>query len=152
MRADRLQVKFGVPEHGWLPVTVIAPGFELELDASDVPVNSVELLVSALILTLEGVESEVPWFLEPDSYLFSFRPKDAEFSFRIEYKDYRRPIAKPKYEVDGNFTTIILPFYRAIKSFASYHYAEPHWPELDLRSINKLSELVRKRKFISRPT
>jgi hypothetical protein len=47
MQDSSLTISFGIPEHGWLSVFVSAPDFELELDASDAPVNPIEKLCEA---------------------------------------------------------------------------------------------------------
>ena len=59
-------IDFSVPEHGWMTVRVTQGDAGVDLDVSDVPCNSIEMLIWAAHRLAEGSETEpVPWSLEP---------------------------------------------------------------------------------------
>lgn len=136
--------------NGWLPVTVSTLDFTFEFNASDVPSNPVELLGYALIQLLKGIHSEVSWHLEPNHYLFRFDFTETEYQLTIEYQDYRQQSKELLHDIRGDFNQLILPFYRAIKSFLSHEYKEPHWPELDQPLVNRLNALIKESKLARR--
>ena len=58
-----MKLNFGPPEHGWMQVQFN----EHELDVSDVPCDSLSLLMTALTHLVNGSQSEsVEWSLEPE--------------------------------------------------------------------------------------
>ena len=85
MKAPRLNIIFGEPMHGWLPVVFTAGDFKLDMDASDVPVDPLAQLVDALMKAIKGLKSEVLWHLEPNGFYFTFEPQKDEYLVRIEY-------------------------------------------------------------------
>jgi hypothetical protein len=62
-----LSIIFGTPEHGWLSVDIISGDFKFNIDASDVPVNPLELLCDALLNLKTDNKAEAWWNLEPAS-------------------------------------------------------------------------------------
>lgn len=142
----KIKCKFGVPHHGWLPVKVTVGDFYLEMEASDVPVNPINILISSLTRTLSGFESEVWWHLEPASYYFSFASEGEDnYKFTISFADVDSVSSKRQhiFETSGNKNEIILPFWRAVKEFASHSYLEPHWPETYEGWIDQLTTMVK---------
>ncbi|MBK8903705.1 MAG: hypothetical protein IPM53_21155 [Anaerolineaceae bacterium] len=129
----KLECKFGKPHDGWLPVSLNAGGFSLEIDVSDVPVDPIYVLISSLYRALSGLDSEVWWHLEPASYYFYFEPEETgELKFTIAFaeENVTRNHREIVFETSGSKAEIILPLWRAIQEFVSYSYKEPDWPLL----------------------
>ena len=49
IESTKIEIDFGVPEHGWLLINFRFGDFSLELDVSDVPADPMEQLCDALI-------------------------------------------------------------------------------------------------------
>lgn len=69
-------ISFGVPKHGWLPVTFRHKGFILDFDASDALNNPIEELFNLTISPQANEKRTVTWWLEPAAYLFNFKIKE----------------------------------------------------------------------------
>ncbi|RPD44381.1 hypothetical protein DNI29_22010 [Hymenobacter sediminis] len=145
-----VRVLFGQPEHGWLPLTLSVDTFTLALDVSDVPTNPVEELCDCLTLVLQGMEASVWWHLEPTWYRFHFEPTPREVLFSIGKSASARGAATNVLQHTGNVESIVLPFYRAFKQFTSRAIAEEHWPTVDQEKVNRLTDVVRARKPITK--
>ena len=142
----KVKCKLGAPHHGWLPVKVTIGDFNLEFEASDVPTNPVDLLTASLLRSLNGLESEVWWHLEPASYYFTFTPLEAEhYLFSISYANSHSDaeIRHEKIKESGSRDEVIVPFWRAIKEFVSHSYQEPHWPPTYDLELEKLTSAIR---------
>ena len=142
----KVKCKFGMPHHGWLPVKVTIGDFTLEFEASDVPVNPVDLLSASLLRALNGLESEVWWHLEPASYYFTFTPIEAgQYLLAISYADSHSDVEvrHEKLKVSGSKDEVIVPFWRAIREFVSHSYQEPHWPLTYDFELEKLSSAIK---------
>jgi hypothetical protein len=143
----KLKCKFGVPDHGWLQLNLSVDGFDLDIEISDVPLNSIDALVSALDCTFDGLEAEVWLHLEPASYYLCFVPLAAdklrlsiEFSERETQARVRR---NTLFERVGTTREIILPLWRAIKEFESHSYNEPAWPECNAVKLAQLEKRIK---------
>jgi len=145
---EKIKVEFGNPYHGWLPVSLAAGQFELEIEASNVPANPIYLLVDALQKALVGLESAVWWHLEPSGYYFNFIPLgNEECTLKITYTNGVAPEkVKNVFEMQGSFKQILLPFWRAVRKFDSHGYSEHHWPETPTDDLYKLTTLINKLK------
>lgn len=142
----KLKCKFGVPHHGWLPVLITCNGFELEFEASAVPVNPINILIYALSKAIDRIDSELEWHLEPSAYRFNFKTSPgAQVNLLISFADSYKTSAssKPLFSCEGTADEIILPFWRAVKEFASHEYGEPHWPPLDNTALSRLTSRVK---------
>lgn len=68
-----LTLRFGTPVEGWLEVELVGREGASRLDASDVPADSLAMLVAAAIDLVDGVlPRDVEWFLEPVLVRWSF--------------------------------------------------------------------------------
>jgi len=112
---NKLTVRFGVPEHGWLPVMFQAGDFELQFAASNVPNNPLADLCSTLVLVLQGVSAEVRWHLEPDWYYFRFEVGGELCTLIITEEPSHVEISR----VTRTIKSLIMPFYRALKGTTS---------------------------------
>jgi uncharacterized NAD(P)/FAD-binding protein YdhS len=86
-----LTLSFGVPEHGWLVVTLGrrdgegGPIEERRVDASDVPCDSLEQLVNAVRALLDGAaQAEMEWSLEPAYETWRFVAEASDDRVRVE--------------------------------------------------------------------
>lgn len=141
-----VHITLGQPEHGWLPVALTVEAFELALDVSDVPVNPLEELGQALRLVVQGGAGVVCWHLEPSWYQFRFAPggKEVEFSVWTGPSYHQQDIELLYYK--GTFDAVVLPFYRALKQFATRSFTDHDWPALDPEKLQRLTNLVHARK------
>jgi hypothetical protein len=143
MTKEKLKIEFGQPEHGWLPVDMRHGDFELNFEASDVPINPIDQLISGIRQITKGISTEVWWHLEPAGYYFDFDIKGDEYNLRISFAKNDRADKELVYETQGKFEDIIMPFYRSIKSFFTQTIEEPHWPKTDEREIKALTNIVK---------
>ncbi|NOU34551.1 MAG: hypothetical protein HOO96_42205 [Polyangiaceae bacterium] len=81
-----LTLAFAPPEHGWMVVTLGRPeGDARQVDASDVPCDSLTLLVSAMHALLTGAAAcEMEWSLEPSYEVWRFVAEASDDLVRVE--------------------------------------------------------------------
>lgn len=142
MNKDKLKIEFGQPEHGWLPVYIGHKDFSLEFIASDVPINPIEWLISLLVVLHQGISGEIWWHLEPAGYYFSFDKQDKLYKLSISFAENETAAKELKFETEGSFENIILPFYLALKKFFVQSLDEFHWPKTEESEIEKITNLV----------
>jgi hypothetical protein len=140
-----LIVRFGIPEHGWLPVEIEAGNYALLFEASDVPINPLNELCSALISVAYGKSADVNWHLEPTWYHFHFETNDEMITLTIIASERYGLKADAQFSITGTFESLVLPIYRELKSFAVTDYGTD-WPSADSARIKKLTELIKARK------
>lgn len=141
--ANRIRVEFEQPSHGWLPTKVVMNDFELEMAASNVPVNPIYLLYTAIMDVVNGSEATVWWHLEPAGYYFKFtRPEPQLYWLIISFATDHQQAPTFIYEIKGSAADIILPFCRAIKKLASFKHDEHDWPKLEKKQLVRLTELI----------
>lgn len=147
-KENTLTIKFGKPEHGWLPTKLSYNDFELSLDISDVPVDPMLQLCDSLIQITKGIKKpdRILWHLEPYCYYLQIEKMDSDYKVTLSESDSFESLAKITKEIRGSFEELILPLYRGVNKFASYSYLPPHWEELDLKRIDELTDLIRKMK------
>jgi hypothetical protein len=116
-----VQFKFGLLEHGWLPVFFKTEDFTLELDASDVPVNPLDELCNALIAVMQGGTAEAGWHLEPVWYWFRFETFKETVSLSISENIWGHEKLE-KFRITDTLETIVWPFYKALKGISSLDY------------------------------
>ena len=79
-----LDLHFGTPEHGWLRVELCSQAAEIVLDVSDVPCDSLQSLVDALLKLSEGSGEEIiQWSLEPEYADWIFRRIDQNIELAV---------------------------------------------------------------------
>lgn len=122
-----------------------AADYELDLDVSDVPVNPLDELCSALITILQGNAAEMGWYLEPTWYYFRFEISKEAITLVILYGEYYSSKTDEKLRVMGTFESLLLPIYRALKSFATTDYGFDG-PTISPVRIKQLTKLVKARK------
>jgi hypothetical protein len=142
---EKLLIKLGQPEHGWLPVELTYGEFELQFTASDIPVNPIDQLISGIKQITKGISTQVWWHLEPEGYYFHFEKGSDIFTLRVSFARNETAEKELIFETKGNYDRIIMPFYRCVKNFFSKEIEEVHWPVPDKNEIDKLVEVVNER-------
>ena len=143
MDDEKLKVEFGQPEHGWLPVDIQIGNFQLKFETSDVPINPIEQLISAIREITKGNNAEVWWHLEPAGYYFDFDKLDSTYKLTILFEKADKTDKEIIFQTEGSYEVLILPFFKAIKKFVSLAYDEPHWPKTAEIEIKQLTDLVK---------
>lgn len=143
MDTEKLKVEFGQPEHGWLHVDMQLGNFKLKFEASDVPINPIDQLISAIREITKGSKAEVWWHLEPAGYYLCFDKLDRIYKLAILFEEADKNSKEIVFQTEGSYQNLIMPFYRAIKKFVSLAYDEPHWPKTEEIEIKKLTDLVK---------
>ncbi len=127
-----IQIGYQPAHHGWLDLRLTVNGQVLEIDASDVPNNPVQELVSALELSSAGTPASVWWHLEPAGYFMHFTPEGETMTLRIDFSNNSKPAhAQTVLKATGRREHILMPFWRFVREFQSRGFQEPHWPETD---------------------
>ncbi|MFC7356698.1 hypothetical protein ACFQO1_03290 [Jejudonia soesokkakensis] len=142
----KIELNLGNPENGWLPIKLISNDFNLEFYASNIPENPTDKLCEALILALNGIESEICWNMEPDSYYFELKQSGKKINMIISNSSGIAKNRKVIYELIGDFESIILPLYRSLKKFNTLEFNKTDWKKIDQTKLNKLTEIVTRRK------
>ncbi|MFZ6873882.1 hypothetical protein ACO0LF_17640 [Undibacterium sp. Di27W] len=138
-----LQISYTPPSHGWLALTLTLDGKVLEIDASDIPNNPVQELITALEDIVRGQDSSVWWNLEPAGYFMYFERAAENLKLRIEYADDGMPgHAKEVAVIQGRPAQILKPFWRFLREFQSQAFAEPHWPLVDYQRLHQIKLLL----------
>lgn len=144
---SKIEVEFGIPEHGWLPTVLKFQDYKLEIEISDVPRNPMTQLCDSLIQLVKGINNPevIPWHLEPYCYHLQFKKVDTNFELAILESENNNGPTKLTFEIKGEFETVIMPFYRGLKKFNSKSYKTPHWDEFDGNRINELTKLIKEK-------
>jgi hypothetical protein len=147
MKKEKLSIEFGTPEHGWLPVKIDFNDFKLEFEASDVPANPMDQLISSLRSVIKGIKAEVWWHLEPEGYYFDFEKFSEEYTLNISFAKSKNSERTMVFKVTGGYESLIMPIYRAIKKLADQKHDPQNWPTIDKTELDKLTELVKEAKL-----
>ena len=111
---------FGQPVHGWMEVQVFDSENSVTLDVSDVPCNSLENLVYAMLKLLECSSMEtVEWSLEPAYAVWSFTRSGSTLRLDVDPDGRRRSLISFQ---DQN-VTMIHRVYKALRDLE----ACPDW-------------------------
>lgn len=141
-----VKVTFSPPANGWLPTSIEFETAVLEFVASDVPNNPVEELYSAVLAAAAGRDGKVWWNLEPDGYFFEISGANGGVHLRVLFSEHS--IGSPKTEVasvTGTRIEILLPLWRALRQFESFHALEQHWSRTELAGMKELREALREK-------
>lgn len=142
MKSD-LIIKFGNPEHGWLPVNIKYKEITEEFHASDVPVDPLSLLTDSLFSAIHGRSKEVWWHLEPAGYFMTISKSKSGYELLLEYSiDSTAQTKEFIFSFSGSLKEIILPIWRALSEFYSHNYSEPAWPKGSTEDMKELKALI----------
>ena len=139
-----MNITFGTPEHGWLEVQLADKQTKHHLDASDVPCNSLESLVSAVLKLHNGsVEEEIEWSLEPSYEVWKFKVKEEKITLIISIDD------KEKAVFISLKNEVIKSFYEALTKLGSLEswnediQTRQSWTwDFPTSTLNKLKEKI----------
>jgi hypothetical protein len=134
-----IRINHLAPSHGWLKLNLTLGAKNLEINASDVPNNPIQDLITALDIASRGADSFVWWHLEPAGYFLYFHSVADEVRLKLDYADNsERSHAENIVTLQGSKERILLPFWRFVRKFQSYRYQEPDWPALDYRLLAEI--------------
>ncbi|GGZ94326.1 hypothetical protein [Algibacter mikhailovii] len=142
----KIELNLGNPKNGWLPIELKSTDFELEFNASNIPENPTDKLCESLILTMNGIETEICWNLEPECYFFELKQSGKNINLNISNSSGITKNRNLIYEMTGDFESVILPMYRSLKKFSTLEFDNADWIKIDQIKLNKLTELVTERK------
>jgi hypothetical protein len=143
--ASVFKLSFKPPEHGWLPVRLISGAIQIDFLASGVPNDPIQELIDALGVALQNGAASVWWHLEPGGYYFDFSPCQKGVQLRVSLEP-GNDLTGPKREllnVVGTHKEVLLPIWRALRTFESFNAQEPHWPTVQFSQLHKLGEVLR---------
>lgn len=146
-KEEKIEFNLGQPISGWIPVYFKSRDFVLEFTSSKVPENPTDKLCEALILIVNGVESEMCWTEEPICYFFKFMPADNSYTFTIDETDRRGQNRTEIFRKNGGFEDLIMPIYRGLKKWTTVEYDALTWAKIAENRLAKLTELVKKKKL-----
>ena len=132
MKINQLNIFFDNPVHGWLPVTMQFNGKELELDVSDVPVEPIGELVSALLDISESRSKKITWFLEPVECDLAFVVIGDFTTLEVSLND-----KSLVYSIEMETNVMLLTLWRALRKFETFDVKD-HW-EIPKKYIAKLT-------------
>jgi len=113
---SELKFKFGVPEHGWMALSITDGEREEVMEISDVPCNSVLGLADILLSLQSGSKTEeVEFSLEPDFALWKFIDQSGELEIHV-FPDSGRD--KPSV-FKGERRKVINRLYKALRDLES---------------------------------
>jgi hypothetical protein len=89
IKSNKIEVKFGTPQHGWLSIILIHKEFKLEIDISNAPLDPMVQLCDTLIELSKGIgePTQVIWNLEPDCYYLQIRKLEVGYKAIILESD-----------------------------------------------------------------
>ena len=139
-----LTLTFENPEHGRLPVKLVAGSSVVEFVASDVPDNPLQDLVDALYASSAGLSARVWWHLEPGGYYFDFSTTGniTELSVKFsENSDEERLV--DILTISGSGKEVLLPIWRFLRQYETVNVEEPHWPVVNYGNFEEIKNILR---------
>lgn len=119
------KLEFEPPVNGWLPVSISYQNIKEVFHASSVPVDPIFQLTEILGSAVGGNGGEVWWHLEPAGYYLNIHSEKNEFIVKLEYSENSKNINREViFEYKGGFNEIIVPIWRSLRKFQSYHNKE----------------------------
>jgi hypothetical protein len=130
---NSVNINFGTPKNGWLPVDLSYGDFHIDFDASDVINDPINELCEILLGLQNNKSGEILWWLEPGAYFFGLQKVGSTYSLTISLtNDLHSDESENHREVEkiitGDHNQIVIPFLKAIKKFCSQSYETVHWP------------------------
>lgn len=140
-----LQVRFGIAQHGSMPVKITNSNRQICFTASYVPYDSMLELIDALILSLKGHNQKIArWNTEPIEYEFIFSRNCEHLTLDIlNFPDCRRKQSQGELllKVCDSPIAIVLPFWRALREVENRSSFEQQWqrvfPKREMRLLEE---------------
>ena len=145
-----INIQFGTPEHGWLPLKLSYKDFALDLDISNVPVDPIQQLCDSLIEINKGIRkpTKVVWHLEPYCYYLQLQKVENGYEAIISESDSLDSSSRDTINISGTFEEVIVPFHKALKGFYSKRFEQSDWETMDKRRIHELTALMKSKKVL----
>lgn len=140
-----ISLQFGDPQFGWLPVDFRCADFELQIRASNIPVDPIVQLGETLQYLMKGERrpSRIIWHLEPLCYYMQLARCAEHYQLEIFNSEGFDTTMYSLMCVEGDFETLILPFYKAYQAFSTLKVAPPHWQPVESNQLRALENLYR---------
>jgi hypothetical protein len=139
-----ISVRHSPPKHGWLTLSLCLGSQDFVIDASDVPNNPVQDLISALEEASAGRAAAMWWNLEPDGYFMRFNPMADGIEFSLEFsKNSNENDANIIARLQGTAAEVLLPFWKFLCEFQSHDYSQKHWPMVCYERISSIRDNIR---------
>lgn len=119
------KLEFESPVNGWLPVSISYQNIQEVFHASSVPFDPIFQLTEILGSAVGGNGGEVWWNLEPAGYYLNIHSEKNEFIVKLEYSENSKNINREViFEHKAGFNETIVPIWRSLRKFQSYHNKE----------------------------
>jgi hypothetical protein len=142
----RVSLSFSQPRHGWLPTTLSVDDVREEFHASNVGLDPVVELRSAVLAVFSGREARVLWYLEPAGFLLTLSPKADEVSVRIQYSDDVDLEQRELSEVvatSGSRKEVLAPLIEALRGFERLNAGNEHWAAVSMEALEPIEASFR---------
>ena len=142
-----MEVKLGIPKHGWVDLVITHENFFLRDTISDVPCDFIgDMVVGLSNLISHNEKQQFTLGLEPDYYEIDLAKENDTFLFRIQ-KVFETPnTRKPQllHEMNGSANEVLFPLYFAIRAFYKERQGldDWHWPTCDSKELENLVKLM----------
>ncbi len=150
MNNQKVEVKLGEIEHGWLEISFLFGSQEIHIDASDVPIDPIAELISLCAFLLSDTRGEhaAKFSLEPD-YCVLTATKHATG----DYADFRFRNCHGKFKKNAiSCDVVALQIWRAVQAakprlIASAKADQWSWefPETEMQSVIPKIQLAKER-------
>jgi hypothetical protein len=115
-----LQVRFEMPEHGWMIVEIIHDEQEARFSASYIHPSSLDELIAALVLMLsDNKKALMYWELEPNQIWFEFSTANKQTIFEIKMFASDKRAFDTQLIVTLNTLELCTIFWRALRNLQS---------------------------------
>ena len=122
---EKLNINFGIPEHGWMEIILSSPSAKISSNVSDVPCDSLYSLIKALLQLTEGSNEEiVEWSLEPDYMEWIFKQNGNDIELAVKNPSD----SNPTFIYMGEAQKLIHRFYKSLRDLE----ANQIWQQPDL--------------------
>ncbi len=131
--SSKLKVEIDAPEYGWTHIKLDSGNCSYQFFPSDVPIDSINELVKAMIEILRGNnQSKVYWNDEPVEHNFIFTVENEVCDFKV----YEVVVSingknlEERFSFKGTKYEVLQPFWKALcdmKSKQSLDEYEKHW-------------------------
>ena len=146
MTKKNFKIRFKEPKHGWLPVDIELGNFEFKCYASHILSTSFHEMISKILLLENDQSFEFKFFLEPDFVVFKVEKIENEFLLQILKRIEDSNDEKYLIKFNGNFNSVIVPFYRSIKRLETFNFEnEKYWLLPSRKYLNEFYDYIKQK-------
>ena len=146
---ERLKVRFGKPEHGWINIQIGNSMKELSLNISYTPFHFIEELIEAVIKILDGESAEAHGSYNPERYEFIFKTENNIVHLQVKSSPDHRTIedlSEVLFDYRGNNSEVCKSFWRGFKDLegkcSAQRFEQLFRREFPSRNLTFLSEKI----------